>query len=120
MSDGPRTSSLPEERVGFLEPARVVHGDRQLDGRCDGLSAEAIFVVVPEGLQLGDSIVVRFALPISGSMASLQCTVETRAPSRAGYDLLGCRFSLLATVVEAEIRQYVEALRSKTVPPPPG
>lgn len=98
-------------RATYLSPARLLRGDDTLDGRLQNLSESGLLISLPGGSPApGESVVIRFALPISGNVVSLAAVAVRLAPCRTGGVDLGVRFVDPPEEAQKEIARFVAAL----------
>jgi hypothetical protein len=98
------------DRAAYLCPARVLRGERAVDGRIQDLSARGLLISLPAAaMDVADAVVVRFALPISGTVVSLPAVAVRVARGATGVDV-GLAFSLVPEESARELARYVAAM----------
>lgn len=98
------------DRAGYLSPARVLRGERAVDGRIQNVSARGLLIALPtSAMDVADAVIVRFALPISGTVVSLPAVAVRVTPGATGIDV-GLAFSLVPEESTRELARYVAAM----------
>lgn len=98
-------------RAAYITPVRVVLADGSAkDGRSEDISEGGILVLLEGPPRVGDAVSVRFALPISGHIVSVDGTVrwivDARRPAAVGLE-----FKELSGEAGDGIRKYVSLMR---------
>lgn len=104
-------------RAVYLSPARLLRGDTSIDGRIQNLSYSGLLIALPASpVSMGDTVVVRFSLPISGNVVSLAATAVRLVPGKTGGVDVGVHFEEPPEDAQMEIARFVLAL----APPQPA
>lgn len=97
-------------RVAFQSPARMAWPGGALDGRTEDLSEGGVLLLAPHEVSVGTVVQLRFALPLSGSVATCTAIVRwarTRATPGQTRAALGLEFVQVTTELCAAVRAYV-------------
>lgn len=88
-----------------------------LDARIEDISEGGLLVVARESYAAGETLRVKFSLPISGRVLALPTLVRWSRTAR-GSPVIGLEFTGLPDPARSEIRQYVSLMGGDK--PPPG
>lgn len=114
-SDPPPTSIPPPARrahvrAGYVTPIRVRCSNGQaLDGRSDDISEGGLLLLVDGELPVGEEVLVRFALPISGRIVSEPARTCWSRATR-GAHAVGVQLIAPSEKVREDVRAYVRFL----------
>lgn len=109
-ADDPGVDRRRADRAAYLSPARVLRGERSVDGRIQNLSARGLLISLPaSAMDVADAVIVRFALPISGTVVSLPAVAVRVTSGATGIDV-GLAFSLVPEESARELARYVTAM----------
>ena len=100
-------------RAPYRTPVRIEFDVGAFDARSEDLSRGGMLaVVVPSGRPpgVGARARVRFALPSTGEMATLQAVVRWVKPRESGATAIGLEFSAVDPRVRESLDQFVEIL----------
>lgn len=108
----PPTGGTGSRRAGrrapYVAPVRVIAGTRVVDGRVENLSEGGMMLTLAVGLQERESVITRFALPMTHTQVSVPSTVVWQLPSRPGFEVVGVEFALVDETMRREVQRYVE------------
>lgn len=95
-------------RAPYVAPVRIIAGPRVIDGRVENLSEGGMMLTLPVGLQERESVISRFALPMTHTLVSVPATVVWQLPSRPGFEVVGLEFALVDETMRREVQRYIE------------
>ena len=106
----PPPSKREKPRSAYVTAARVrrPHGDA-LDGRTENVSEGGLLILCNKAVDVGESVLVRFALPVSGTIVSEPATVRW---VRGGEEkaAFGVSFDDPTAATLEDIRHYVDLM----------
>jgi hypothetical protein len=125
-SGAPETASRVAEgarrklpRAPYVTPVRILMGDLTIDGRTEDISTGGLLVVCHQVCPTDTRATLRFALPIEGTVASVDVQVRWHKAARQddprGLRALGVEFLDVPADVKASIARYV-SLMGETAP----
>jgi serine/threonine-protein kinase len=95
-------------RASYLAAVRVIRaGDSVFDARCEDISEGGMLLLGPNLVEHGEIIKVRFALPISGEVVTLDAEARWHRGARDGKGAIGVRFIDISSAARALISQYI-------------
>ena len=109
----PLTARRKLPRAPFQTPVRMVAHGGALDGRTEDISEGGLLVLAPQELTVGESVQVRFALPVSGAVVHCPAVVRwarTRAAPALTRAAMGLEFVQPPTEVRVAIGQYLDLM----------
>lgn len=93
-------------RAPYVTPVRILTAAGSADGRTEDVSEGGLLVVTTAAVQEGERVSVRFPLPRSGRVVTVEATARwTR--TRRGQKAVGVAFAALPDPVREELRAYV-------------
>lgn len=108
----PATGGVPARRSArrapYVAPVRIIAGARVVDGRVENLSDGGMMLTLAVGLQERESVITRFALPMTHTLVSVPATVVWQLPSRPGFEVVGLEFALVDETMRREVQRYIE------------
>ncbi|MGE3669240.1 MAG: PilZ domain-containing protein, partial [Polyangiaceae bacterium] len=108
LIDVPIPARRKHPRAPYVTPVRVLEAEgRHVDGRTEDISEGGLLVLAERPCEVA-KVSVRFALPISGKIVSVEA--EPRWVQRARGAAIGLRFLELDPEACTEIRGYVSAM----------
>jgi len=96
-------------RASYLTPVRVLRpGGGTVDGSTEDISEGGILLLGPGVLDDAEEVQVRFALPLTGQVISVNAVARWRREARDGRGATGLQFVNLDAEHRKTIAQYVE------------
>ncbi len=102
------------QRAGYLAPMRITSPEGACDGRTEDISEGGALVIGGQRPPEDTEVSVRFPLPISGSVVSIQARAKW-CRTRRGTHAVGIEFLDLPETARSEIARYVAALSRPNV-----
>lgn len=96
-------------RAGYLAPMRITSSEGACDGRTEDISEGGALVIGGQRPPEDTEVSVRFPLPISGTVVSIQAKAKW-CRTRRGTHAVGIEFLDLPETARSEIARYVAAL----------
>lgn len=96
-------------RAPFVSPVRILTQAGHFDGRCEDVSEGGLLMIGEAPIQEGESVRVRFPLPASGAIATIEATARWARNSR-GQRAVGVQFLDAPDTALTDIRRYVELM----------
>ncbi len=97
-------------RVPYITPVRIVRQDAPpIDGRTEDLSEGGMLVLADQAGADGETVQVRFALPMTGAVVNVQAVTRWIRNARR-VRALGLEFQNLADTHRDTIRKYVQLM----------
>ncbi|MEZ4411111.1 MAG: serine/threonine-protein kinase [Polyangiales bacterium] len=109
----PLAARRQRPRAPYHAPARMVSPAGTLDGRTEDISEGGVLVLAPQELPVGETVQLRFALPVSGSVVTCAAVVRwarTRAAPAQTRAAMGLEFVQPSSEVRTVIGQYLELM----------
>jgi serine/threonine protein kinase len=96
-------------RAPYLTPVRVsvASGVQHIDGRSQDISESGMQINLPVALPLSSAVQLRFALPVTGVLVTVQGVVRWCRAARANAHSIGVEFVGAVEEGESAIRRYV-------------
>jgi serine/threonine protein kinase len=96
-------------RAPYLTPVRVSIGTalQYLDGRSQDISESGMQINLPAALPVGSTVQLRFALPVTGTLVTVNGVVRWCRDARAGAHSIGVEFVGAIEEGESAIRRYI-------------
>ncbi|OQB08809.1 MAG: Serine/threonine-protein kinase PknB [Deltaproteobacteria bacterium ADurb.Bin207] len=96
-------------RAPYGTPVRLIRSNgNRIDGRSEDISEGGMLLLVECPLNVGETIHVRFASPVVGSIVTVSSIVRWVRTSRGGKTVLGCSFNEISGDLRRDISRYVE------------
>jgi serine/threonine protein kinase len=100
-------------RAPYVTPVRLVLApDDNCDGRSEDISEGGVLVIAPRACATGQRVQIRFSLPASGRIVTLDAIAKWVKASRSQH-ALGIEFADLPAEVKAEIRAYTALMSNE-------
>jgi hypothetical protein len=97
------------QRASYLTPVRVIRsGGHSFDARCEDISEGGLLLIGPHLIEDAEAIEVRFALPITGDVATVAATSRWVRAAREGRGAIGVEFHGLPAEMRQVIGNYVQ------------
>jgi len=101
-------------RAGYVTPVRMRRdGGELFDGRTEDISEGGVLVLTSGQAHAGESVLLRFALPMSGRLVSVPANIRWARETRGERVALGVSFEDPGDRVLEEVRAYVGYLGSE-------
>jgi serine/threonine protein kinase len=98
-------------RAGYVTPVRVRRPDgNAVDGRAEDISESGMLILANAPASAHEHVLVRFALPSSNKMISLECEIRWTREVRPSTHAFGVRFVDPGDKVTQDIAAYVRFL----------
>ncbi len=105
-SAAPATRDRSFARAPYVTPIRILSGGRSFDGHAADVSEGGLLVMVARDATPGEHVTLRFCLPVSGRVVSLEAV--TRWKKEARFQLaIGFAFENITEAARAEIHRFV-------------
>lgn len=96
-------------RAPYLTPVRVTNPStlQHYDGRSQDISESGMQLNLPVALPIATPVLLKFALPVTGTLVTVQAVVRWCREARSNMHSLGIEFSGPVETGESAIRRYV-------------
>lgn len=108
----PQTAPPPRRRrtprASYVTPVQLAQrGRERVSWQCQDISEGGMLIVGPRGVSTGEKVHVRFALPRSGTEATITAMVRWVRPAKEDQAAAGIEFIGPPTAIVTDIREYV-------------
>jgi len=109
------TSRRAHTRATYVTPIRVLQiGGGELDGRTEDIAEGGLLLVTQRPLKVGDVVMLRLPLPMSGRTETIPATVRWVKPGTL-RNAIGVAFDSMNDRAREEIGRYVELNRASVL-----